>query len=144
MGLKEKEQFANDIYLSQPNLLGSVIVLRQFGVSLEKIEFAILMLLVCFKAMKVSGLTWPLITEDDLDLQSQRYTAIIQFSQGLNENLRARSAQQYVEDHPEKELLAYIQMETANWLASVTPEETDKYVVSAVSNLVNCIAFVDL
>lgn len=39
--------------------------------------------------------------------------------------------QQYIEDRPEKELLAYVQVETANWLKPIVPEETDKYVMLA-------------
>ena len=144
MDLKQKEQLADEIFRAQPNLLGTVLVLRQLGVSLPKIEFAIDMLFVCFEAMKKSGLTWPLITEADLDRQLRRYTAIIQFSSDLSDGLQQRSSQQYVEDHPEKELLAYVQTETAKWLANIVPEETDKHVMLAAWNLVNCIAFVDL
>ena len=96
------------------------------------------------QAMKESGLTWPLITEDHLDQQSKRFAAIANFGEGLSEPLQDRSMQQYIEDHPEKELLAYVQMETANWLKRIVPEDTDKYIMLATWNIVNCIAFVPL
>ena len=102
------------------------------------------MLFICFRAMKESALTWPVITEDELDPQSQRFVGIVNFGSDLGESLRNRSMQQYVEDHPEKELLAYVQMETMSWLQRVVPEETDKYVILAVWNFVNCIAFVSM
>ncbi len=43
-----------------------------------------------------------------------------------------------------KELLACVQVETANWLNRIVPEETDKYVMMAAANFVNCIAFVPM
>ena len=144
MDMKQKEQLADEIFRSQPNMLGSVLVLNRLGVSLQKIDFALNILFVCFRAMKASGLTWPTISEDDLDRQLRRFTAIAQFADDLNESLREDSMQQYIADHPEKELLAYVQTETAKWLAHIVPEEADKHVMLAAWNMVNCIAFVAL
>jgi hypothetical protein len=45
--------------IAQPHVVASLFVQKQPSVSLEK------MLLVCFQAMKESGLTWPLIAEDE-------------------------------------------------------------------------------
>lgn len=47
---------------------------------------------------------------------------------------------QYVDAHPEQILLAYVQMETPNWLTRIVPVETDKYAMLAVANFVSCIA----
>ncbi len=58
--------------------------------------------------------------------------------------MSARSVQQYIDDHPEKELFAYVQSETAQWLARIVPEESDKYVMMAVTTFVNCIAYVPM
>lgn len=52
--------------------------------------------------------------------------------------------QRYIENHPAKELLAHVEVETANWLKRIVPEESDKYVMLAGANLANCIAFVPL
>lgn len=52
--------------------------------------------------------------------------------------------QQYLAGHPEKDLLAFVNDETSQWLQSVEPEESDKYVVMAAMNFVNCIAHVPL
>lgn len=142
MDMQQKALLADEIFREQPNLLGSVMVLPQLGVSLQKIEFALEILFVCFKAMKASGLAWPIISEDDMDRQSRRFTAIIHFAGDLNERLREDSMQQYIASHPEKELLAYVQSESAKWSARIVPEETDKYVMLAVWNMVNCLAFV--
>ncbi|OGB33946.1 MAG: hypothetical protein A3F78_14075 [Burkholderiales bacterium RIFCSPLOWO2_12_FULL_61_40] len=138
---KHKEQLADELFRVQPNLLGTVLVQTRLGVSPEKMEFLLNILFVCFQAMKVSGLRWPLITEDEIDRQSQRFVGSVQFTENLGENLRNPSMRQYVEDHPEKELLAYVQVETMNWLKRIVQEETDKYVILAAWNIVNCIAF---
>ena len=144
MDMQQKALLADEIFREQPNLLGSVLVLPRLGVSMQKTEFALDILFVCFKAMKASCLVWPIISEDDLDRQSRRFTAIIQFAGDLNERLREDSIQQYIASHSEKELLAYVQSQCANWSASIVPEETDKYVTLAAWNMVNCLAFVVL
>lgn len=141
---KQKELLADELFRVQPNLLGSVLALARLGVSMDKMGFALDILFICFRAMKESGLTWPVITENELDRQSQRFVGIVKFGSDLGESLRNRSIQQYVDDHLEKDLLAYVQMETMSWLKRVVPEETDKYVVLATWNTVNCIAFVSM
>ncbi len=50
--------------------------------------------------------------------------------------------QQYVENYLEKEQLGYMRLETANWPKRVAPVKTDKYMMLAAWNIVNCIAFV--
>ena len=144
MDAKQKEQLADEIFVAQPHLLGSFLVQRQLGVSLEKMEFLLDILLVSFQAMKESGLVWPVITEDDLDRQSQCFVGIVKFGDGLSEGLRHRSMRQYVEEHPEKELLAYIQMETMSWLKRIVAEKSDKYLILAAWTIANCIAFVPM
>jgi len=144
MGDKQKELLADELFRLQPNLLGSALALARLGVSMDKVGFALDMLFICFRAMKESGLTWHVITENELDRQSQRFVGIVTFGSDLGESLRNRSIQEYVDDHPEKELLAYVQMETMSWMKRVVPEETDKYVILAVWNFANCIAFVSI
>lgn len=140
----EREELADELFRTQPHFFGSILVQQRLGVSLVKMEFLLDLLFVCFQAMKESGLPWPLITEDELDRQSQRFAAIATFGDGLGSELRERSMLQYIEDHPEKELLAYVQMETMEWLKTVVAEESDKYVMMASWNIVNCIAFVPM
>ena len=144
MDMKQKEQLADELFRAQPHLLGSFLVQKQLGVSLEKMDFLIDLLLICFQAMKESGFAWPLITEDEMDRQMQRFIASVKFGDDLGTSLRDQSMRQYIEGHPEKELLACVQVETANWLNRIVPEETDKYVMMAAANFVNCIAFVPM
>ncbi len=144
MDIKHKDRLADELLRAQPNLFGSFLVQKQLGVSVEKMDFLVDLLFTCFQAMKESGLTWPVISEDELDRQMRRFTASVKFAGDLDKSLRDQSMQQYIEDHPEKELLAYVQAETAIWMNRIVPEETDKYVMMAAANFVNCIAFVPI
>jgi hypothetical protein len=141
----QKMKLADEIFLRQPNMFGSFLVLPSLGVSNKKLGLAFDSLLLCFQAMKESGLKWPVITEDDIDRQSARTTAIIKFYDSFSEShLRKSSAQQYIDDHTEKELLAWVITMGNDWLKSVIPEESDKFVVHVAVNLVNCIANVSM
>ena len=70
-----------------------------------------------------------------------RLVATVRFGDDLPRSLRGYALRQYIETHPEKDLLAFARSETAGWLQRVVPEETDKFVVLAALNFVNCIAF---
>jgi hypothetical protein len=141
MDLTKKEVLADEIFRVQPCMLASVMAQKEFGVALEKINFLLHVLLVCFQAMNESGLTWATVTEVEQERQLQRYLAIFESSGGNNDPLRDELLQQYINSHPEKWLLAYVSSETAAWLKRTAPAESDKYVMLAALNLVNCIAF---
>ena len=141
MSVEQKEILANELFHTQPNMFGSALALPRMGVSLAKVEVALELLFVCFQAMKQSRLLWPLITEADLDKQLGRYVATVRFGEDLSPAQRQRAMTQYLEAHPEKPLLAYVTGELNKWLATIAPEATDNYVMLAVINFVNCIAF---
>eukprot|EP01037_Dinobryon_pediforme_P020074 gene20074-20611_t len=128
----------------QPNMFGSFLVQKQMGVSFEKMEFLLEILLICFQAMKESGLTWPLITEDEQDKQLARYVATVKFGEDLSSSLQDLAMKQYIENHPEQYLLAFVTVETKDWLSRIALEKTDNYVMLAAANFVNCIAFVPM
>ena len=98
MDSAQKIQLADEIFVSQPNMLGSFLVLSTLGVPTKKTSLALDTLLLCFQAMKESGLRGPVITEDDFERQSARTTAILKFYDSLSdENLRKSSALQYID-----------------------------------------------
>lgn len=144
MDIKQKEQLADEVFLDQPNMLAAVLVLTRFGVSMVKLDFAIDLLLICFQAMKESCLVWPVISEDEQERQMQRCVATVKFSEDLSRNLQDQTVRQYIDDHPEKALLAYVQTEVVQWMTRVVPEESDKFVMIAATTLVNCIAYVPM
>ncbi len=144
MSMIQKEQIVDELFREQPNMLGSFLVQKQMGVSVEKMEFLLEILLICFQAMNESGLIWPLITEEDQDKQLARYVAAVKFGEDLNPSLKDRAMNQYIESHPEQYLLAFVTKEMNDWLNRIVPEDTDNYVMLAAANFVNCIAFVPI
>jgi hypothetical protein len=97
MSMAGKEQLCDKLFQEQPNMFGSFLVQKQMGVSLEKMEFLLEILLICFQAMKESGLTWPLITEDEQEKQLDRYVATVKFGEDLSAPLQDLAMKQYIE-----------------------------------------------
>lgn len=141
MSLAQKEQLAEEIVRDQQALFASFLVQKQFGVSYEKMEFLLNILFVCFLAMKESGLQWPEITDDDVEACMDRYVESVKFGIDLDPEQTHELIIQFIAAHPEQALLAYVQVETANWLKRVTPEDSDRYVMLAAVNMVNCIGY---
>jgi len=71
MDFGEKKAPADEVFRVQPHMLASVVAQKELGVSLEKIDFLLHILLICFQAMKESGLTWITVTEDEQERQMQ-------------------------------------------------------------------------
>jgi hypothetical protein len=141
MSLPQKEQLADEIMREQRALFTSFLVQKKFGVSYEKMEFLLNILFVCFLAMKETGLTWPSITDEDVDVCMTRYVESVKFGMDVDLQQSHELIVQFIAGHPEQALLAYVQVETANWLKRVTPEDSDRYVMLAAANMVNCIGY---
>lgn len=142
MDLGGKEQLADALAREQPALFASFLAQRKFGVSYEKMEFLLNILFVCYLSMKASGLKWPAITADEVDACMARYVESVQFGMDVEPEQRHALVLQFVAGHPEQALLAYVQVETANWLRRVSPEDSDRFVMLAAANMVNCIGYV--
>ena len=145
MSLPQKEELAEEIHRDQPNLLASCLVQSKLGARINDVEFLLNILLVCYQAMKESGLRWPMITEDEQQRQMQRWIGALDFSEHSQSNGVSDSArQQYVDQYPERPLLAFVVNETNQWLRLNSERnrdtESDKLVMMASMNLVNCIA----
>lgn len=144
MDLAQRERLADELFAMQPHVLASFLVQRELGVSLPKMNFLIEIMLICFQAMKESGLIWPRISEDEQERQMNRLCGSIMFNEGLPADFRDPALRQYTDGHPEQDLLAFVNDEMAHWLQRVDPEESDKFVLMAALNFVNCIAYVPL
>lgn len=142
MNMAQKEWLAEELAQCQLNLLAAVVVQPRLGVPLHKVDFLFDVLFVCYQSMKESGLSWSLITEDDMDRQLQRFSASVKFGAEMGQSLRDQSVQRYIDDYPEKGLLSYVMTRCTQRLKQVEPGDTDKYVIIAAANIVNCIAFV--
>lgn len=141
MDLAQKEQLADEIVREQQALFTSFLAQKQFGVSYAKMEFLLNILFVCYLAMKESGWKWPSITDDDVEVCMNRYVESVNFGKVQDPAQSNALVRQFVAGHPEQALLAYVQAETANWLNQVIAEDSDKYVMLAAANIVNCIGY---
>jgi hypothetical protein len=144
MSLKEKEALAEEIHLRQPHMLASCLVQSRLGVEPAAVEFLLNVLLVCYQSMKESGLQWPVITEDEQERQMQRWIGAVQFSEHAAGSAADGAREQYASQHPEQPLLAFVVSETNQWLREISERnaeaQSDKFVMMASMNLVNCIA----
>jgi hypothetical protein len=144
MSLAQKEALADEIHRRQPYMLASCLVQSTLGSKPSAVEFLVRVLLVCYQSMRESGLQWPVVTEDEQDRQMQRWIGAVRFSENSAGQVAERAREQYVCGHPEQPLLAFVLSETDQWLRQVSERETeaesDKFVMMASINLVNCIA----
>lgn len=60
-----------------------ILVLSSMGVGMVELEVSLHVLLVTFQAMKRSGHTWPVVSEDVQEVCMQRLTARARFNEGL-------------------------------------------------------------
>jgi hypothetical protein len=144
MSLKEKEALAEEIHRRQPHMLASCLVQSRLGVEPAAVEFLLNILLVCYQSMKESVLQWPIITEDEQERQMQRWIGAVQFSEHAMGSAADGAREQYASQHPEQPLLAFVVSETSQWLREISERnaeaQSDKFVMMASMNLVNCIA----
>jgi hypothetical protein len=146
MDMPQRIALADEIYRTQPHMLASCLVQKQMGVDERSVNMLLNILLVCFQAMKESPYYWPLISEEDQDRYLQRHVGAVRFSEEMTDPVAGDQARrQYVDSHPEQPLLAYVMSENNRWLTEVAMRsaeaESDKYVMMASVNLVNCIAY---
>jgi hypothetical protein len=144
LSLKEKEALAEEIHRCQPHMLASCLVQLRLGVKPAAVEFLLNILLVCYQSMKESGLQWPVITEDEQERQMRRWLGAVQFSEHAMGSAADGAREQYASQHPEQPLLAFVVSETDQWLREISKRDaeaqSDKFVMMASMNLVNCIA----
>jgi hypothetical protein len=103
--------------VTQPNMLASCLVLSHMGVQASAVDILLNILLVCHQAMKESGYQWPLNRP------------------GANTLVAIRSSR----------CSPTLSTKTNQWLADVAQRgaeaKSDKYLLLASINLVNCVAY---
>jgi len=137
-----KVRLADEVFVAQPNLLGSILVLPRMGVSMQELEVPLHILLVAFQAMKRSRHHWDTVTEDVQEACMQRLTARLRFSEGLPAELAAKVATQFCDEHAERFLLAFAYGYLGDHDLLKVRTDPEKYLLLAVFNLVDCIAYV--
>jgi hypothetical protein len=145
MDMAQKTAIVDEIHEKQPNLLASCVVQRKLGADDPTVEFLLNLLLTCYLAMQESGFEWPLIGDTDQERELQRSVGSVLFSEQSADPATANVARsQYISEHPEQPLLALVVTECNAWLQDIArrklERESDKYVMMASVNWVDCIA----
>lgn len=141
MNPAQKVQLADEIFLQQPNLLASILVLANMGVSMLQLEVPLHILLVTFQAMKRSGHTWPIVQEDVQEKCLQRLNARMRFNEGLPAQTANRLVKQFCDEHCERNLLAFVYGYLGEHDLLRVRTDAEKYLLLAALNLVESIAF---
>ena len=140
MSFTERERLAGEVHTKQPNLFYSVLVLQRYGATLVQIEVVLNILLVFHEAMKISGGNWPVICEDVQERCLKRVSGRARFMQGLSPQLQTQATADFVGDHPEQQLLAYVfgKFKESDLFGIKT--EAENMLMLAALSLVECIA----
>lgn len=140
MDFQQRQQLAEEIHDKQPNLFFSVLVQQRYGASLQQIEVLLNLLLLFYEGMKCSGHEWPVISEDVQERCLARVSGRVRFTEGLSPELQAKATTDAIENHPEELLLAHVfgTFKESGMLGIRT--ETEKMLMLAALNLVECIA----
>ena len=142
MGPTQKVALADEIFLQQPNLLASILALPRMGIGMVQLEVPLHILLVTFQAMKLSGRSWPVVTEEVQEACMQRLTARARFNEGLPADLVNKVVQQFCDEHPERYLLAFVYGYLGDHDLLSARTEAEKYLLLGALNLAECVAFV--
>ena len=140
MTLKQKESIVDEIFVQQPNLLGSVLVQSHLGNRMEQIDVLLKILIVLHIALKAAKVKIELISEDLQDRELNRLVANIKFTEGLSQSLSSKSLKNYVDHHKEKHALAFAFNELVISGIAHAEEECTKYLMLAGLNIVSCIS----
>ena len=108
MGLQEKEGVCDRVLATQPNLLGSVLAVRSFGVDMATIEILLDILIVLQLAVEESGQVLATVTDADQERELRRFKASVQFAEGLSGDVFAQSFKQTTAYKLEPFLLAHV------------------------------------
>lgn len=142
MNLEQKVRLADEIFQDQPNLLASILVLPSMGVNMSEVDIALHVLLVAFEAMKRSGHTWPVVSEQVQELCLQRLTGHMRLNEGLPVKTANELVRKFCTEHREQQLLAFAYGHLGEHKLLGVQTDAHKPLVLAVLNLVECIAYV--
>ncbi len=140
MDLAQRAQLLDEIHAHQPNLLYSALALRRFGASYDQLEVVLNILLVCFEAMKLAGAERNVIDEALQERCLARITGKMRFLEGLSSGQMDETVTASTSEHPEIWLLAFVidDLKARGMIGIQT--ETEKFVMLAALNIVECIA----
>lgn len=142
MSAQQKVELADEIFVQQPSLLASILVLPRYGVDMLQLEVPIHVLLVAFQAMKNCGQSLPTISEDVQETCLHRLTATMKFTEGVPPDIVEQMITKFNVDHPERYLLAFVYGHLRQHDLLRVRTDAEKFLLLAALNLVECVAYV--
>lgn len=143
MDMRQCKELADEINAKQPQLLYSVLALRNFGVTATQLELPINILLVSYQCIKACDHKWPVISEVTQERCIKRIVGRMRFNEGLSPVQSTEAVSTFIAEHKEPWLLAYVFGELGvNNLLDISTE-AQKNIVLGTLNLVECIADTD-
>ncbi len=135
----------DEIAAEQPNLLAAILAATRMRPGAVEADLLVKILMISFRAMRLSGHRWALIREADQERQLTRLTGSVRFAADLAGGLQDLAETSFIAEHPEPMLLAYVLHELNTWLQRPDVRgaelEQDKFVMFAALNTVQCIAY---
>lgn len=142
MSAQQKVELADKIYVQQPNLLASILVLPRYGVDMLQLEVQIHILLVAFQAMKHCGYALPTVSEEVQETCLQRLTSTMRFTEGVPPDLVEQMITKFCVDHPERYLLAFVYGHLGQHDLLRVRTDAEKFLLLAALNLIECVVCV--
>lgn len=142
MELQERSDLLDTIFGQQPNLVRSVLVLKEFGAASVQLEIALHGLMIASLAMNESGHRWPVVTEEDQATGLERITRHMKMHRSAPNDEARDEIEQYVRTHRERPLLAFLFKHLQDNGMLDVRTEAEKYVVLVTLNIGECIASV--
>ena len=140
MSTAAKESLADEVASTQPNLLGSVIVLPRMSVSMEKTEIALETLLIIYLAFQISELKLPTISESALSRSLDCFVAEVKFSEELPSFLADDSILQSPAIKRQPALMAFALSQLQVHSSDTSGATHEKYLLLCVFNIVRSIS----
>jgi len=138
LDLRGKEKLVDEIFVHQPNLLGTAIVLSKLGVPLEKAEEVFFILLVLYEVFqKRSGLELSLITEDMIEKANDNNTAMLKYldKEGMKTGMKLIGKSML--NHPQKSAIAFV-FGHLNEHGFGNRSKENEYCVRAAKDILDC------
>jgi hypothetical protein len=142
LSFAEKEQLATEIFSTQPNLLASVLALSRHGVSSVDMDVLLNILFICYESVRASDVQLPQVSESVQELCLARIVGRSKFMEGLSSNMSTKAAEDQVNGHGEKYLLALVIAELQRHDLAGVKTDAEKYLMLAALNLAETIAYV--
>ena len=142
MSADRKLKLVDEIFASQPNLLASVLALGVQKPPDKRVDVVLHILLVCFEAVRASGIELSTVSEVVQEDSLARIVARIGAIEGLSPARRSLIIERQLADHDEPFLLSLVLVELReNGLMGSNSDEEKRLVLTAL-NLAESIAHV--